>query len=165
MLTRSIVKGGLESLSSFRSAVLVAGGVGITHQLLYIRELIARYHNRSAAIRRITLVWSIRTLGKFEIWNCQKRRQYLPLDSALAWICTKFHVAQVESVHPFLQALLTQHAQSTRRENLCHCLSSFSLAQRVLRRWLLVQPIGAARLTRKSIDPRYQSFLRLLLHP
>ncbi|KIW94177.1 uncharacterized protein Z519_05493 [Cladophialophora bantiana CBS 173.52] len=79
--------GGLESLSSFRSVILVAGGVGITHQLLYLRELIEGYHNRAAAIRRVTLVWSIRTLD------------------------------QVESVQPFLQALLTQHAQCTRREN------------------------------------------------
>lgn len=53
-----------HSLSSFRSVILVAGGVGVTHQLLYLKKLIAGYEARTAAVRRVVFAWSITSIGK-----------------------------------------------------------------------------------------------------
>lgn len=51
---------GHHSLDSYGHVVLFAGSSGITHQLPYIRHLIAGYKNSSVATRKITLVWIIR---------------------------------------------------------------------------------------------------------
>ena len=52
--------GGLESLHSYGTAILFAGGVGITHQLGMVRELLNGYNIRTVATRRVVLVWSVR---------------------------------------------------------------------------------------------------------
>lgn len=57
-----------EFPSSFGNVVLVAGGVGVTHQLLYVRDLIRGYQHRTSPIRRIVLAWAIRYEGKMLIF-------------------------------------------------------------------------------------------------
>ncbi|PYI05351.1 ferric-chelate reductase [Aspergillus sclerotiicarbonarius CBS 121057] len=54
--------GGLESLNSYGSVLLVAGGIGITHPMSYIYEFVNGFASRSTAVRRVTLVWVIRSL-------------------------------------------------------------------------------------------------------
>lgn len=49
--------GGLQNLRSYHTVVLFAGGIGITHQIGYVRDLL---DNDLAAARKITLVWSVR---------------------------------------------------------------------------------------------------------
>lgn len=56
--------GKIDTLSSYGTVVLVAGGVGITHPVPFIRELLAGYANGTVATRRITLVWVMQTQGK-----------------------------------------------------------------------------------------------------
>ncbi|KAL6244668.1 hypothetical protein RBB50_008196 [Rhinocladiella similis] len=51
-----------RSLSSYGTVMLFAGGVGITHQLPYVRELVEGYGQGIIAARRITLVWVIPTV-------------------------------------------------------------------------------------------------------
>ncbi|KAF1993734.1 hypothetical protein P154DRAFT_57719 [Amniculicola lignicola CBS 123094] len=51
--------GGHHSLDSYGTTVLVAGGVGITHQVMYIRHLIQGFHTGTTATQRILLVWTI----------------------------------------------------------------------------------------------------------
>ncbi|EON62330.1 hypothetical protein W97_01551 [Coniosporium apollinis CBS 100218] len=51
--------GGHERLNSFGTVLLFAGGVGITHQLLQLRALLASAANGSSAVRKVVLVWSI----------------------------------------------------------------------------------------------------------
>lgn len=61
--------GGLESLDSYGSVLLVAGGIGITHPVAYLLEIVNRFASRSTAVRRVTLVWVVRSLGE----STQKR--------------------------------------------------------------------------------------------
>ena len=53
--------GGLNVLDSYGTVMLVAGGVGITHQVPYIRHLVYGYSNGTIASRRVLLVWIIRS--------------------------------------------------------------------------------------------------------
>lgn len=58
--------GGLESLKSYGTVVLFAGGVGITHQISFVRDLLAGYDAGTVATRKIILVWSVRTTETLE---------------------------------------------------------------------------------------------------
>ena len=49
------------SLDSYGTVVLIAGGVGITHHLIQIRALLQAYAEGRTSVRRIVLVWSVRT--------------------------------------------------------------------------------------------------------
>ncbi|CAI6336734.1 unnamed protein product [Periconia digitata] len=51
--------GGHHSLDSFGTAVLFAGGVGITHQVMYVKHLVEGAHRGTTATRRILLCWTI----------------------------------------------------------------------------------------------------------
>ncbi|KAF2672836.1 hypothetical protein BT63DRAFT_368312 [Microthyrium microscopicum] len=50
---------GHENLSSYGDVVLFAGGVGITHQLMFCKQLIDGFNQGTVATQRITLVWAI----------------------------------------------------------------------------------------------------------
>ncbi|GFF59051.1 putative ferric-chelate reductase [Aspergillus lentulus] len=54
--------GGLHSLASYGTVLLIAGGIGITHPLSYLREFADGFSDRSMAVRRVTLVWVVRHL-------------------------------------------------------------------------------------------------------
>ncbi|MCJ1483269.1 hypothetical protein MMC06_003436 [Schaereria dolodes] len=77
--------GGLESLHSYGTVLLFAGGVGITHQISHIRDLLSGIHENTIATRKITLVWSVRTTEQLEwvrpwmdeILGMPGRREYL----------------------------------------------------------------------------------------
>lgn len=58
--------GGLESLHSYGTVILFAGGVGITHQVSHVRDLLAGYDNGTVAARKVVLVWSVRTTEQLE---------------------------------------------------------------------------------------------------
>lgn len=53
--------GGHDSLSSYGTVILFAGGVGITHCLSYVAHLLAAQHAAVVPTRKILLVWSIAT--------------------------------------------------------------------------------------------------------
>jgi predicted ferric reductase len=53
--------GGLHSLNSYGTVVLFAGGIGITHQLTFVRHLLKGHTAGTGAAMRILLVWSIRS--------------------------------------------------------------------------------------------------------
>ncbi|KAF1832057.1 hypothetical protein BDW02DRAFT_571465 [Decorospora gaudefroyi] len=54
--------GGRHSFDSYGTVVLFAGGVGITHQLSYVRHLVDAHNSSTAATRQILLVWCITDL-------------------------------------------------------------------------------------------------------
>ncbi|KAI4231518.1 MAG: hypothetical protein L6R40_007712 [Gallowayella cf. fulva] len=58
--------GGLESLHSYGTVLLFAGGVGITHQLSHVRDLLASYTASTSAVQKIVLIWSVRTQDAFD---------------------------------------------------------------------------------------------------
>lgn len=51
--------GGHDSLRSYGTLLLFAGGVGITHQVQYVKDLVEGYHNGTAAARKVVLIWSV----------------------------------------------------------------------------------------------------------
>jgi predicted ferric reductase len=58
--------GGLESLHSYGTVVLFAGGIGITHQVAHVRDLLEGYNAGTVATRRVVLVWAVRTTEHLE---------------------------------------------------------------------------------------------------
>ena len=58
--------GGLESLHSYGTIMLFAGGIGITHQLSHIYDLVRLYPSNTIATRRVVLVWTVRTTEHLE---------------------------------------------------------------------------------------------------
>lgn len=65
---RALVEGpyGSQDLRSFGTVVLFAAGVGITHQIPHVRDLVAAYASGSCATRRVLLVWCIRKQEQLE---------------------------------------------------------------------------------------------------
>lgn len=53
--------GNIHSCDSYGTVLLFAGGVGISHQVPYVRHLIAGYANGTVATRRVTLVWILQS--------------------------------------------------------------------------------------------------------
>jgi predicted ferric reductase len=51
--------GGHHSLDSYGTVVLFAGGVGITHQVMYLKHLVAGYANRTTATQKVVLIWTV----------------------------------------------------------------------------------------------------------
>ncbi|KAI9765635.1 MAG: hypothetical protein M1839_005407 [Geoglossum umbratile] len=53
--------GGQYSMHSYGTVILFAGGVGITHQLPYIRDLATGYANGTIATKKIILIWIVQS--------------------------------------------------------------------------------------------------------
>lgn len=51
--------GHAKSLDSYGTVLLFASGVGITHQMPYVRDLVQGYADGTVATKRITLVWVV----------------------------------------------------------------------------------------------------------
>jgi predicted ferric reductase len=51
--------GGHHSLDSYGTVLLFAGGVGITHQVMYLKHLVAGFEGGTTAIQRLLLVWTV----------------------------------------------------------------------------------------------------------
>ncbi|RII24504.1 hypothetical protein CUC08_Gglean011509 [Alternaria sp. MG1] len=58
--------GGYHSLDSYGTVVLFAGGVGITHQLSFVRHLLNAHNSNVVATQKISLVWCIANLDALE---------------------------------------------------------------------------------------------------
>jgi predicted ferric reductase len=58
--------GGYHSLDSYGTVVLFAGGVGITHQLSFVRHLLNAHNSNTAATQKIVLIWCIAKLEALE---------------------------------------------------------------------------------------------------
>ncbi|KAL8815771.1 MAG: hypothetical protein Q9223_005123 [Gallowayella weberi] len=94
--------GGLESLHSYGTVLLFAGGVGITHQLSHVRDLLASYTACTSAVRKIVLIWSVRTQDAFdwvhpwmsEILQMPNRREVLKV---LLFVTKPRHAGDVVS--------------------------------------------------------------------
>jgi predicted ferric reductase len=71
--------GGLARLNSYGTVLLFAGGVGITHQVPFVRELVTGFANGTTAARRVLLVWTIQSPEHLE-WIRPWMSQILALD-------------------------------------------------------------------------------------
>jgi predicted ferric reductase len=78
---------GHDSLASYGTVILFAGGAGITHHLIQTRHLLACARARTVATRKITLVWSVRDVQQLswvrpwmdEIMAMEGRRDVLTI--------------------------------------------------------------------------------------
>ncbi|KFY13784.1 hypothetical protein V492_03040 [Pseudogymnoascus sp. VKM F-4246] len=64
MFTRCYVEGpygGAHLMRSYGTVVLFAGGIGITHQVPHVRDLVTGYANGTVAARKVLLVWIIQS--------------------------------------------------------------------------------------------------------
>ncbi|KAL8705402.1 MAG: hypothetical protein Q9201_001474 [Fulgogasparrea decipioides] len=94
--------GGLESLHSYGTIILFAGGVGITHQLPLVRSLLQSYNDATSAVRKIVLVWSVKSQDSFdwvhpwmtEIFQMPHRREVLKV---LLFVTKPRHAGDVVS--------------------------------------------------------------------
>jgi len=77
--------GGMHQMHSYGTVMLFAGGVGITHQVPHVRDLVSRYANGTIAARKIVLIWVIQSPEHLEwirpwmtaILGMDKRRECL----------------------------------------------------------------------------------------
>ena len=53
--------GGDQCLNSYGTVMLFAAGVGITHQVPFVRSLVTGFSNGTVAARRVTLIWIIQS--------------------------------------------------------------------------------------------------------
>lgn len=51
--------GGHHSLDSYGTVVLFAGGVGITHQVMYLKHLVSGFNNHTTSTQKIVLIWTV----------------------------------------------------------------------------------------------------------
>jgi len=87
--TSAYVEGpyGGEDLSSYGTVMLWAAGIGITHQVPHVRDIVAGYANGTVATCRLTLVWIIQSPEHLEwirTWMTQilsmpRRREILKI--------------------------------------------------------------------------------------
>jgi predicted ferric reductase len=77
--------GGLHAMHSYGTVMLFAGGIGISHHVPYVRDLVARFANGTIATRKVILVWVIQNPEHLEwirpwmteILTMEKRRDIL----------------------------------------------------------------------------------------
>lgn len=56
--TEGFYYGSHDPLSSYSDVLLFAGGVGITHQLMFAKQLLAGHASRTNGVQKIHLIWS-----------------------------------------------------------------------------------------------------------
>ncbi|EWC44433.1 hypothetical protein DRE_06801 [Drechslerella stenobrocha 248] len=71
--------GGMHQLESYGTTLLFAGGIGITHQLGYVRQLIEKYSEGACVTRRISLIWVVKTTDQVK-WIEPYMREILSMD-------------------------------------------------------------------------------------
>ncbi|CAK4031494.1 related to ferric-chelate reductase [Lecanosticta acicola] len=89
LITTAYVEGpyGHESFQSYGTVMLFAAGVGISHQVPHVRDLVASYANGTSATRKVVLVWIIQSPEHLEwirpwmtqILGMEKRRDILKI--------------------------------------------------------------------------------------
>ncbi|PKX90740.1 ferric reductase family protein [Aspergillus novofumigatus IBT 16806] len=69
------------NMASYGTAILFSGGVGITHHLLFIRDLLLRAAADRAATRSVTLVWAVRSMDSVR-WVMEYIQEILQMPHA-----------------------------------------------------------------------------------
>jgi hypothetical protein len=111
MLTKknlNCYKGVAHSFNSYGTVVLIAGGIGITHQTLQVRELVAGFVNRTVAARRISLVWIVKRIGMhisfLPCTTAYRSLEYQIVEYAL--ICLVFRLDHLLWIQPWMLDIL-----------------------------------------------------------
>jgi hypothetical protein len=81
------------SMPSYGTTVLFSAGAGISHHLLYTRDLLERASQSRAATRRIYLIWSVRSTDHLA-WVSQWMDQILRMPSRREILIVKLFVSK-----------------------------------------------------------------------
>jgi ferric-chelate reductase len=84
------------NMASYGTAILFSGGVGITHHLLFIRDLLLRAADGRAATRSITLVWAVRSMDSVR-WVLEYIQEILQMPNAEAILTIMLFVSKPRS--------------------------------------------------------------------
>ncbi|OAL39070.1 hypothetical protein AYO20_01821 [Fonsecaea nubica] len=84
---------GHDSLVSYGTVVMFAGGGGITHHLIQIRHLLAGARAQTVATRKIVLVWSIRDTECME-WVKPWMNEILHMEGRREVLMIRVHVSK-----------------------------------------------------------------------
>ncbi len=85
--------GGLDSLRSYGTVLLFAGGVGITHQLSHMRDLINGFKAGTCATRKLILVWSVKNLDQ-ALWVAPLLKELMDMPRDGRSVKAIIHVSQ-----------------------------------------------------------------------
>lgn len=99
MYTKCFVEGPYGELNLMRSygtAILVAGGIGITYQVPHVRDLVAGYANGTVAARKILLVWIIQSPEHLE-WIRPWMTEILAMDKRRDVLRIKLFISRPRS--------------------------------------------------------------------
>ncbi|KAK2762177.1 hypothetical protein FQN54_001186 [Arachnomyces sp. PD_36] len=85
-----------SSFGSYGTVVLFSAGVGITHHLLHVRDLLLRAGEGTVPTRRIYMIWSVRTTESL-IWIREYMDQILQLPNRRDILTIKLFVSKPRS--------------------------------------------------------------------
>lgn len=117
---------GSQELHSYGTVLLIAAGVGITHQVPHVRDLVTGYNNRTVAARKVVLIWIIQSPEHLEwirpwmttILALPRRREILKI---LLFVTRPRSTKEIQSPSasvqmfpgkPNVQALIDQEVES-----------------------------------------------------
>lgn len=81
------LSGGLHSLASYGTVLLVAGGIGITHPMSSLHDLVNGFSARAVATRKIRLIWVVRSWGKsYALFRRASTKKDLTSIDHLTWV-------------------------------------------------------------------------------
>ena len=89
--------GGYHSLDSYGTVVLFAAGVGITHQLFFIRHLLEGKIRNTAATQKILLVWCIPNIEALD-WIEPWLEELAAMQDFLEIVRIRLHVSRTSSL-------------------------------------------------------------------
>jgi ferredoxin-NADP reductase len=84
---------GHDSMVSYGTVVMFAGGAGITHHLVQIRHLLAGAQSQTVATRKIVLVWSVKDTDAME-WVKPWMNEILHMEARREVLSIRVHVSK-----------------------------------------------------------------------
>ncbi|RMZ80216.1 hypothetical protein DV737_g3096, partial [Chaetothyriales sp. CBS 132003] len=94
---------GHESLASYGTVFLYAGGAGITHHLVQIRHLLASAQDKTVATRKIVLVWTVREAEAFS-WVRDWMEEILTMPGRREMLRVYLYVTRPKKLEGFVSA-------------------------------------------------------------
>jgi ferredoxin-NADP reductase len=90
--------GGHHTLDSYGIVILFAAGVGITHQLTFVRHLLTGYNNNTSAAQNVLLVWCIshvEVLAWIEPWLDEMSA----MQNFYEVVCIRVYISRMDPQH------------------------------------------------------------------
>jgi predicted ferric reductase len=91
--------GGYHTLDTYGTVVLFAAGVGITHQLSFVRHLLAGHNTDSAATRKVLLVWCIANIDAL-VWVQSWLDEIATMQNFRRVVRIRLHISRMASSEP-----------------------------------------------------------------